>query len=132
MKRISCFTVILLLAAVVHGESRISYSRMFKAGNKSAPIEVDGEQYFTAYVRPAKVGLKIEDVVFRLERDGKVLKTIKLRSRAITEKSVFQDYPWEVLFPLGDKYGGDTALVHDLERGSFKLKVISLEIVKKD
>lgn len=120
-----------LVIPMVYAESRMPYAPIVKAAAAGLEaIEVNGESYFSAHLRPTDLDLDINTVVIRLERNGKVLATLSPKARSFTEDSLSKDYPWEVLLPFGKQYDDNTELTHNLEPGALDLK-LSFDVKRK-
>ena len=120
-----------LLALNVFAEGRISYDSILEMAAIAKKIEINGETYVRFYVKPKNPEISIETVFITIQRDGTTLNTPTLAIRTIGDESVFKDYPWEVLLPVGKKYVGGAELVHNLEPGALKSTVLFFVTRKK-
>jgi hypothetical protein len=112
-----------LIAILAHGEGRTPYAPILKSAIVKKVIEIDGDTFFRAYLKPKEPNIEINAVVIHLERNGEILETLTPQVRTINEDSLSKGHPWEILLPFGNQYGGDTELVHNQESGSIDFKL---------
>jgi len=111
----------LMFAGLALAESKMPYDPILKASVIKKRIEVAGEFYVRAYLKPKNPNTNIKTVQLRIERNGTILKTMTPNLRTITEESLSKEYPWEILLPVGKKYSSGTELVHNLESGDLDI-----------
>lgn len=118
---IACAT--LLYSAEVLAEGRTPYAPVIKAAMLKPRIERDGEQYVRFLMKSNSDDIAIGSVVITIERDGKVLKTIKPTLRDLPDDASPDEYPWEILLPVGKEYLHETEMVHNQEPGALSLQI---------
>jgi hypothetical protein len=105
------------------GEGRIPYAPVVKKAMLKTSIDIEGEQYVRVFMKPQSDDTKIESVIITIERDGKILKTIKPTICKLPENVSPDEDTWEILLPIDKEYLKDTELVHNQEPGTLNLEI---------